>query len=74
MVHHHGRGFFLRGRRGARNSPRGSSAGKELQGRTRGGEAQALTFGDGGRDLQGTAHDKVGQNGCGAGCRSPTSS
>jgi hypothetical protein len=64
MVHHLGWGFFLQGRRGVRNSPRGSLAGRELQSRTRGDEAQASTFGHGGRELQGTAHDKVGQNGC----------
>jgi hypothetical protein len=39
----------------------------------RGGEAQALTFGDGGGELQGTAHDEVGQNGRDEGCRSRTS-
>jgi hypothetical protein len=72
MVHHLGWGFFLRGWRGARNSTRGSLAGGELWSRTRGGEAQALTFSDGGWELQGIAHDKVGQNECGAGCRSPT--
>jgi hypothetical protein len=53
------------GRQGERNSPRGSSADRELQSRTRGGEAQASTFGDSGGELQGTAHDEVGQNGCG---------
>jgi hypothetical protein len=36
------------------------------------GEAQALTFGDGGGELQGTAHDEVGKNGCDEGCRSRT--
>jgi hypothetical protein len=40
----------------------------------RGGEAQALTFGNGGGELQGIAHDKVRQNSCGAGYRSPASS
>jgi hypothetical protein len=58
---------------GARNSPRRSLVGGELRSRMHDGEAQALTFDDGGGELQGTAHDKVGQNGCGAGCRSPTS-
>jgi hypothetical protein len=65
--------FFLRNRRGARNSPRGSSIGGELWSRMCGSEAQTLTFGDGGGKLQGTAHDKVGQNGCGVGCRTLTS-
>jgi hypothetical protein len=45
---------------------RGSLAGRELQSKTCGGEAQALTFNDGGGEFQGIAHDKVGQNGCGA--------
>jgi hypothetical protein len=56
-----------------RNSPRGSLAGGELQSKTRGDEAQASTFSDGGGELQGKAHDKVVENGCSAGCRSPTS-
>jgi hypothetical protein len=55
-----------------RNSPKGSLASGELWSRTCGGEAQASSFGDGGGELQGMAYDKVGQNGCGAGCRSPT--
>jgi hypothetical protein len=74
---HYGAAFSMRflptGQRGARSSPRGSSPGGELRSRMRGGEAQALTFGDGGGELQGTAHDEVGQNGCGEGCRSRTS-
>jgi hypothetical protein len=65
--------FLLRKWQGARNSPSWSSIGGELWSRTRGGKAQASTFGDGGRKLEGTAHDKVGQNGCDAGCRTPTS-
>jgi hypothetical protein len=60
--------FFLWNKRGARNSPRGSSTDGELQSRMRGARAQASTFDDGGGKFQGTAHDKVGKNGCGAGC------
>jgi hypothetical protein len=63
--------FFLWNRRGAKNSPRGASVGGELRSRTRGGEAQASTFDNGGGELQGMTHDKVGQNRCGAGCRTP---
>jgi hypothetical protein len=37
------------------------------------GRAQASAFGNGTGKLQGMAHEKVGQNGCGAGCRTPTS-
>jgi hypothetical protein len=37
------------------------------------GRAQASAFGNGMGKLQGMAHEKVGQNGCGAGCRTPTS-
>jgi hypothetical protein len=73
MMHHLGRGFFLQGRWGLGNSPGASSAGGELRSRACGSEAQALTFGDGGRELQGAAHNVAGQNGCGASCRSPTS-
>jgi hypothetical protein len=71
-VHHLGRGFFLQGRWGLGNSPGGSSAGGEWS-RACGSEAQALTFGDGGRELQGAAHNEAGQNECGASFRSPTS-
>jgi hypothetical protein len=72
-VHHLGWGFFLQGRWGLANSPVGSSAGGELRSRACGSEAQALIFGDGGGELQGAAHNEVGQNGCGASCRAPTS-
>jgi hypothetical protein len=72
-VRHLGWGFFLQGRWGLGNSPGGSSAGGELRSRACGSEAQALTFGDSGRELQGAAHNEAGQNGCGASCRSPTS-
>jgi hypothetical protein len=65
--------FFLRNWRGVRNSPSGSSTGGELWRKARDSEAQASTLVDSGRELQGTAHDMVGQNGCGAGCRTPTS-
>jgi hypothetical protein len=61
MVLHFRWFLFLRNRRGARNSPRGSSTGGGLQSRMCGGYVQALTFGDGGGgELQGTANDKVG--------------
>jgi hypothetical protein len=40
-----------------------------LRSRTRGSKVHASTFGDGGGKLQGMAHDKVGQNGCGVECR-----
>jgi hypothetical protein len=72
-VHHLGWGFFLQGRWGLGNSLGGSSAGGELWSRACGSEAQALTFGDGGRELQGAAHNEAGQNGCGASSRAPTS-
>jgi hypothetical protein len=58
--------LFLRNRWSARNSPRGSSTGRGLQSRMCGSKVQASTFGDDGRTLQGSAHDKVGPNGCGA--------
>jgi hypothetical protein len=58
---------------GVRETHQGVFSGGEFQSRMRSSEAQASTFGDGGKELQGTAHDKVGQNGCGAGCRSPMS-
>jgi hypothetical protein len=54
-----------------RNSPRGSSVDGELRSKTRGSEAQASTFDDGGSELQGRAHDEVGQNGHGEVHRSP---
>jgi hypothetical protein len=50
----------------------GSSVDVVLRSRVRGSEAQALILGDGGGELQGAAHNKAGQNGCGASCRSPT--
>jgi hypothetical protein len=50
----------------------GSSADGLLRCRTRDGEAQASTFGDGGGEHQGTAHDEVGQNRCGVVSRWPT--
>jgi hypothetical protein len=65
--------FILWNQWGARNSTRGSSTGGELWSRMRGGKVQASTFGDGGGKLQGMAHDKVGQNGCGVGCRTSAS-
>jgi hypothetical protein len=68
-----GGGFFLQGRRGVSNSPSGSLADGELWSRMCGDKAQASTFSDDSGELQGIAHDKVGQNGCGTGCRSPTS-
>jgi hypothetical protein len=73
-VHHLGRGFFLQGQWGLGNSPGGSSAGRELRSKACGSEAEALTFDDGSRELQGAAHNEARQNGCGASCRSPTSS
>jgi hypothetical protein len=51
----------------------GSSADGELRSTMRDGEAQALTFGDGGGEHQGIAHDEVGQNRCGVVSRWPTS-
>jgi hypothetical protein len=54
---------------GCEELTKGSSSGGELRSKTRGGEAQTPTFGYGGGKLQGTVHDKVGKNGCGAGCR-----
>jgi hypothetical protein len=71
-VHHLGRGFFLQGRWGLRNSPVGSLAGGELWSRACGSEAQALILGYGGGELQGAAHNEAGQNGCGGSCRAPT--
>jgi hypothetical protein len=65
--------LFLRNRWSARNSPRGSSTGKGLQCRTCDSKVQASTFGDGRGTLQGSAHDTVGPNGCGAERRTPTS-
>jgi hypothetical protein len=69
MVLHFWWFLFLPNRWGARNSPRGSSTSGGLWSRTRGGKGQASNFGDSEGKLQGMAHDKVGQNGCGAGCR-----
>jgi hypothetical protein len=51
----------------------GSSAGSELRSRTHDGEAQAFTFGDAGKEHQGTTHDKVGQNRCDVVSRWPAS-
>jgi hypothetical protein len=44
-----------------------------LWSRACGSKVQGSTFGDGGGTLQGSALDKVGPNGCGARCRTPTS-
>jgi hypothetical protein len=66
--------LFLHNRWIARNSPRGSSSNGGLRSRTCDGKVQASIFGDGGGTLQGSAHDKVEQNGCGAGCKTPASS
>jgi hypothetical protein len=66
-VHHLGRGFFVQGWWGMGNSP----GGLQPVGRSEAG--RALTFGNGGRELQGAAHNEAWQNGCGASCRSPTS-
>jgi hypothetical protein len=65
--------LFLRNRWSARNSPRRSSTGCGVRSRTCGGKVQASTFGDSGGTLQGSAHNKVGPNGCGAECRTPAS-
>jgi hypothetical protein len=54
-----------------RNSPRGSSIGGGLHSRTCGRKVQASIFGDSGGTLQGSSHDKVGTNRCGAKCRTP---
>jgi hypothetical protein len=63
--------LFLRNRWGVRNSPRGSSIGGGLHSRTCGHKVQASIFGDSGGTLQGSSHDKVGTNRCGAKCRTP---
>jgi hypothetical protein len=55
--------FLPMGAAGARNSPRGSSAGGELRNRVHDGEAGASTFDDSGGELHGIAHDEVRQNG-----------
>jgi hypothetical protein len=44
-----------------------------LQSRACGGKVQASTFGDGEGALQGSAHNKVGPNGCDAEHRTPAS-
>jgi hypothetical protein len=44
-----------------------------LQSRTCDSKVQTSTFSDSGGTLQLSAHDKVGQNGCGVGCRTPAS-
>jgi hypothetical protein len=66
MVLHFWCFLLLRNRWSARNSPGWSSTGEGLQSQTCGGKVQASTFGNGGGMLQGSAHDKVGPNGCGA--------
>jgi hypothetical protein len=58
--------LFLRNRWSARNLPRGPSTGRGLQSRMCSGKVQASTFSEGGGMLQGSAHNKVGPNGCGA--------
>jgi hypothetical protein len=50
---------------------KGSSTSGGLRSRMCGGKVQASTFHDGGVTLQGSAHDKVGPNGCDAECRTP---
>jgi hypothetical protein len=73
MVLHFRWFLFLQNQWSARNSPRGSSTDEGLWSRTCGGKVQASTFGDSGGTLQGSAHNKVGPNGCGAKHRTPTS-
>jgi hypothetical protein len=73
MVLHFRWFLFLWNLWGARKSPMRSSTGGGLQSRMRGGKVQASTFDNGGGTLQGMAHDKVGQNRCGTGCRTPSS-
>jgi hypothetical protein len=65
--------LFLWNRWSVRNLPKGSSTDRGLRSRTCGGKVQASTFGDGGGTLQGSAHDKVGPNGCSVECRTPAS-
>jgi hypothetical protein len=65
MVLHFQCFLFLQNRWSVRNSPRGSSTGGGLQRGRCGSKVQASTFDDGGGTLQGSAHDKVGPNGCG---------
>jgi hypothetical protein len=50
-----------------------SSTGEGVWSRMCGGKVQASIFGDGGGTLQGSAHDKAGQNGWAVGCRTPAS-
>jgi hypothetical protein len=66
-------GFLPTGAAGCEELTKGVFSLQGDQSRMRGGEVQALTFGDGGGELQRTTHDKVGRNGCSAGSRSPTS-
>jgi hypothetical protein len=76
-LHGHGALFFVFSLPtepvGARNSPRGSSTDGGLQSWMCGGKVEALTFGDGGGTIHGSAHDKVGPNGCGVEHRTPAS-
>jgi hypothetical protein len=66
-------GFLPTKSAGCEELTKGSSTGGELRSKMRGGNVQASTFGDGGGKLQGTAHNKASQNGCSAGCRTPSS-
>jgi hypothetical protein len=65
--------LFLRIRWSARNSARGSSTSGGLRSRACSDKVRASTFDDGGGMLQGSAHGKVGWNGCSANRRTPTS-
>jgi hypothetical protein len=58
--------FFLRNHRGARSSLGRVFGSGELWSGALDGKSFFLTFGDDDRELQGTTHDVVGQNGCGA--------
>jgi hypothetical protein len=73
MVLHFWCFLFLQNRWSARNSPRVSSTDRGLQSRMCGSKVQTSTFGNGGGMLQGSAHDKVGPNGCGTKRRTPAS-
>jgi hypothetical protein len=73
MVLHFWCFLLLQNRWSARNSPREPSTGGGLRRRTCGCKVQVSTFDDGGGTLQGSAHDKVGANGCGAEHRTPAS-
>jgi hypothetical protein len=66
-------GFSSYGTSGCKELTKGVFFRWGLRSRTCGNKVQASTFGNGGGTLQGSAHDKVGPNGCGVERRTPAS-